>query len=408
MMLWRLVSAFATALRRSARRPRSGTLRLQAFTVACTLGVAACSKPPPPAQQTLAVQVAEVVQQDVPVSSEWVGTTDGYINAQIRAKVQGYLLTRAYREGSTVKAGQLLYQLDPRQYQADLDKARGDLAQAKANLMRSQLNEQKYRPLVAAGAVSRREYDDTVQEVRANQAAVEAAQASVEAAKLNLEWTRITSPIDGVVGITQAQIGDLISPATIMTTVSQVDPIKVYLPISEQEYLKFADGIEYFMRTGDDSRAPTLELILANGDVFPHHGKPSAVNRQVEVQTGAIQIEALFDNPENLLRPGQFARIRAVTETLKGALVVPQRAVQEVQGSHQVAIVGPDDTVQIRGVTVGPRYENLWVISDGVKPGERVVAEGLQKVRDGAKVQPKPYVEESTVKPTAPVAATPG
>src|SRR5262249_31132653 len=225
-------------------RPARGPLRTRCrrdwvliggLAFACGLGVPGCSKPEPPAPPPPDVLVAEVTKQDVPVHSEWVGTTDGYINAQIRAKVQGYLLTKPYREGSNVKAGQVLYQLDPRQYQADLDKAQGDLAQAKANLERSQLNEAKYRPLVAVGAVSRREYDDTVQEVRANEAAVEAAKAAVEAAKLNLAWTTITSPIDGVAGITQAQIGDLISPATVMTTVSQVDPIKVYFPISEQE-----------------------------------------------------------------------------------------------------------------------------------------------------------------------------
>ena len=387
---------------RSAMRRCSGALGLRAFTVACTLGVAACSKPTPPVQQAPEVKVAEVVKQDVPVSSEWVGTTDGSINAQIRAKVQGYLLTQGYRDGSTVKAGQLLYQLDPRQYQADLDKALGDLAQAKANLLRSQENEAKYRPLVKVGAVSQREYDNTVQEVRANQAAVEAAQAAVAAARLNLEWTKITSPIDGVAGITQAQIGDLISPTAIMTTVSKVDPIKVYFPISEQEYLKFADGIEHFRRTGDSSQAPTLELVLANGSVYPRKAKPSAVNRQVESQTGAIQIEALFDNPDNLLRPGQFARVHAVTESLKGALVVPQRAVQEVQGNYQIAVVGPEDKVEIRTVKVGPRYEESWVITDGLKPGERVVAEGVQKVRPGAKVQPKPYVADATRKPSVP------
>jgi membrane fusion protein, multidrug efflux system len=395
----------ATARRRPALHRHAGAALVDVIAIACALGVAACSKPPPPAPPATDVKVAEVGKQDVPVHSEWVGTTDGYINAQIRAKVQGYLLTKGYREGSTVKAGQLLYQLDPRQYQADLDKAQGDLAQAKANLQRSQLNEAKYRPLVAVGAVSRREYDDTVQEVRANEAAVEAAKGMVAAAKLNLEWTTITSPVEGVAGITQAQIGDLISPATVMTTVSQVNPIKVYFPISEQEYLKFADGIEHFRRTGDASTAPTLELILSNGDVYPRQGKPSAVNRQVEAQTGAIQVESLFDNPDNLLRPGQFARIRAVTETLTGALVVPQRAVQEVQGNHQVAVVMPDDTVQIRGVKVGPRYESLWVITDGVKAGERVVVEGLQKVRDGVKVQAKPYVEDASGKPAAP---TPG
>jgi membrane fusion protein, multidrug efflux system len=360
--------------------------------------------PPPPAP--LEVLVAEVARQDVPVTGDWVGTTDGYINAQIRAKVQGYLLKKAYRDGATVNTGQLLYELDPRQYAADLEKARGDLAQAEATLEKSKLNEAKYRPLVATGAVSRREYDDTVQEVRANQAAVEAARGNVAAAKLNLEWTRIISPIDGVAGITQAQIGDLISPTTVMTTVSQVDPIKVYFPISEQEYLKFADGIEHFRRTGDPSQAPTLQLILADGSVYPRKGKPSAVNRQVESQTGAIMIEALFDNPDNLLRPGQFARVQAVTESLKGALVVPQRAVQEVQGSYQLAVVGPDDTVDIRSVKVGPRHDGLWVITDGVKPGERVVAEGLQKVRSGMKVQAKPYVGEAAGK--LPASPTPG
>jgi membrane fusion protein (multidrug efflux system) len=368
--------------------------------------VIGCGKSAPPSSPPAEVLVTEVARQDVPVTGDWVGTTDGYINAQIRAKVQGYLLKQGYRDGSTVKAGQLLYQLDPRQYQADLDKAVGDLAQAKANLVRSQLNEAKYRPLVKVGAVSQREYDDTVQQVRADQAAVEAAQGNVAAAKLNLEWTKIISPIDGVAGITQAQIGDLISPTTVMTTVSQVDPIKVYFPISEQEYLRFADGIEHFRRTGDASTAPTLQLILANGDLYPHTGKPSAVNRQVESETGAIQIESLFYNPDNLLRPGQFARVRAVTESLKDALVVPQRAVQEVQGNHQVAVVGADDTVDIRAVKVGPRYEGLWVITDGVKPGERVVAEGLQKVRTGAKVNPKPYVPEAPGKPLA--APTPG
>ena len=343
--------------------------------------------------------VADVAQQDVPVTTEWVGTTDGLINAAIRAKVQGYLLSQNYRDGGTVKAGQLLYQLDPRQYQADYDKAVGDLQQAKANLLKSQLNEQKYAPLVQQGAVSRREYDDTVQQVKADEAAVAATQASVEGAKLNLDWTKVISPIDGVAGITQSQVGDLIAPATLMTTVSKVNPIKVYFPISEQEYLKFADGIERFRR-GDQSAAPPLTLVLSDGTVYKHGGKPSAVNRQVETQTGAIQIEALFDNPDNLLRPGQFARIRAVTDTVKNAAVVPQRAVQEIQGNHQVAVVDADNKVEIRPVTVGPRYESLWVIEDGLKPGERVIVEGAQKVRAGATVAPKPWVADASAQPT--------
>jgi membrane fusion protein, multidrug efflux system len=369
-------------------------VRRAAIAAAVTLAMACTRHEGPAAPPAPPVMVAEVAQQDVPVSSEWVGTTDGYINAQIRAQVTGYLLTRNYRDGATVKAGQLLYQLDPRQYQAALDQALGQLQQAKANLVRDQQNVDKYRPLLPSGAITRQEYDNAVQQVLGDQAAVEAAEAAVAAAKLNLGWTRITSPIDGVAGITQSQVGDLIAETTLMTTVSQLDPIKVYFPISEQEYFKFADGIERFRR-GDDSQAPVLQLILADGTVYPRQGKPAAVNRQVETETGAIRIEALFPNPDNLIRPGGFARIRAVTETRKGALVVPQRAVQEVQGSYQVAVVGSDNTVEIRPVKVGPRRETLWVIDQGLKPGERVVVEGLQKVKTGLTVQPKPYVAEA-------------
>jgi membrane fusion protein (multidrug efflux system) len=372
---------------------------------AVTMAMACTRHEGPTAPPAPAVMVAEVAQQDVPVSSQWVGTTDGYINAQIRAQVTGYLLEKKYRDGATVKAGQLLYQLDPRQYQAALDQALGQLQQAKANLVRDQQNVDKYRPLLPVGAITRQEYDNAVQQVLGDQAAVEAAEAAVEAAKLNLGWTKITSPIDGVAGITQSQVGDLIAETTLMTTVSQVDPIKVYFPISEQEYFKFADGIERFRR-GDDSQAPVLQLILADGTLYPRQGKPAAVNRQIELETGAIRIEALFPNPDNLLRPGGFARIRAVTETRKGALVVPQRAVQEVQGSYQVAVVGSANTVEIRPVKVGPRQDTLWVIDEGLKPGERVVVEGLQKVKTGLTVQPKPYVAEADTPATpAPPAA---
>jgi membrane fusion protein, multidrug efflux system len=369
-------------------------VRRAALAAAVTMAMACTRHEGPTAPAAPAVMVAEVGQQDVPVTSEWVGTTDGYINAQIRAQVTGYLLEKKYRDGASVKAGQLLYQLDPRQYQAALDQALGQLQQAKANLVRDQQNVDKYRPLLPSGAITRQEYDNAVQQVLGDQAAVEAAEAAVAAAKLNLGWTRITSPIDGVAGITQSQVGDLIAETTLMTTVSQLDPIKVYFPISEQEYFKFADGIERFRR-GDDSQAPVLQLILADGTVYPRQGKPAAVNRQVETETGAIRIEALFPNPDNLIRPGGFARIRAVTETRKGALVVPQRAVQEVQGSYQVAVVGSDNTVEIRPVKVGPRRETLWVIDQGLKPGERVVVEGLQKVKTGLTVQPKPYVAEA-------------
>jgi membrane fusion protein (multidrug efflux system) len=344
----------------------------------------------PPAPEVL---VTEVAQRDVPVYGEWVGTTDGFINAQIRAKVQGYLLTKPYHEGTLVKAGDVLFQLDPRQYQAALDEAKGDLARMQANLLRSQQNVTRYRPLAASGAVSVKELEDTIQQSKADAAAVDTAKANLENARLNLEWTTVRSPIEGIAGIAQAQIGDLIAPATLMTTVSQVDPIKVYFPISEQEYLRFA---EHNRSAADDldsaNRRPPLELFLADESVYKHPGKVSAINRQVEVQTGSIQIQSLFPNPENILRPGGYAKVRAVTDLRKGAAVVPQRAVQEIQGSYQVVVVGADDKVVVRTVKVGPKTGTDWVIEDGVTPGERVVAEGMQKLRDGMKVVPKPFV----------------
>jgi membrane fusion protein (multidrug efflux system) len=346
--------------------------------------------PPPPE-----VLVIDVAQRDVPVYGEWVGTTDGNINAQIRAKVQGYLLTKPYQEGSLVKADDVLFQLDPRQYQAALDEAKGDLARAQANVVRSEQNVARYRPLVQTGAVSRKELDDWVQQMRADQASAETARAALENAKLNLDWTTVRSPIAGIAGIAQAQVGDLIAPATLMTTVSQVDPIKVYFPISEQEYLRFAARSPSAAEGTPPENRPPLELILADESVYKHPGKVSAINRQVEVQTGSIQIQSLFPNPENLLRPGGYAKVRAVIDMRKGAAAVPQRAVREIQGSYQVAVVGSDDTVKLRTVKVGPKSGTDWVIDEGVKPGERVVAEGLQRLRDGMKVVAKPFTPPS-------------
>lgn len=356
------------------------------------LGCAEKAAPPAPAPEVL---VAEVAARDVPVYGEWVGTIDGNINAQIRAKVQGYLLTKPYQEGSLVKAGDVLFELDPRQYRAALDEAKGDLARAQANLVRSEQNVARYRPLVEKGAVSRKELEDTIQQMRADEASVETAQAAVENAQLNLDWTTVRSPIDGIAGIAQAQIGDLIAPATLMTTVSQLDPIKVYFPISEQEYLRFAKRNPSATEGTHPDGRPPLELILANESVYPHPGKVSAINRQVEVQTGSLQIQSLFPNPDNVLRPGGYAKVRAVTDLRKGAAVVPQRAVREVQGSYQVAVVGADGTASFRTVKVGPKTGTDWVIDEGVKPGERVVAEGLQKIRDGVAVAAKPFVAPS-------------
>ena len=361
-----------------------------------TVAVAGCHGGEPPAPPPPEVLVVNVAQRDVPVYGEWVGTTDGNVNAQIRAKVQGYLLAKSYQEGSLVKAGDVLFRLDPRQYQAALDEAKGDLARAQANLVRSEQNVARYRPLVEKGAVSRRELEDTIQQMRADQASVETASAALENAKLNLDWTTVRSPIAGIAGIAQAQVGDLIAPSTLMTTVSQVDPIKVYFPISEQEYLRFAERSPSAPEGTSPDKRPPLELILADESVFKHPGRVSAINRQVEVQTGSIQIQALFPNPDNVLRPGGYAKVRAVTDLRKGTAVVPQRAVRELQGSHQVAVVGADDTVMFRAVKVGPKSGSDWVIDEGLKPGERVVAEGLQKLRDGTKVVAKPFAPPTT------------
>ncbi|MGH7164644.1 MAG: efflux RND transporter periplasmic adaptor subunit [Nitrospiraceae bacterium] len=377
-------------------------LGLGSILLVCLMAVAllSCGKreagsaPAPPE-----VLVAEVVQKDVPIYREWVGTTAGYVDAQIRARVQGYLLSRQYTEGSFVKAGALLFQIDPRPYQAALDQAMGELQRAQAAYKKTQLDVARDTPLAAEGAISQKELDDAVQANAASQASVVAARAIVEKAKLNLDWTRVTSLIDGVAGISTAQIGDLISESTVMTTVSQVDPLKVLFPISEREYMVFAELIQRIQKAradqeADRSRQGRLELILADESLYPHRGKVALANRQIDVKTGTITMVSYFPNPGNLLRPGQFAKVRAPIETRRGALLVPQRAVEELQGKYRVAVVGADNKVAIRTVKPGERIGSLWLINEGLKPGETVVVEGLLKVRDGVVVSPKPAPSE--------------
>jgi membrane fusion protein (multidrug efflux system) len=356
-------------------------------TVGVALALSACGKPPPPPPPPPDVVVAEVIQKDVPIYAEYVGTTEGNITAQIRARVQGYLQKRTYYEGALVRAGDLLFLIDPRPYQAALDQTKGELGRAEAAVTKTQQDVTRNTPLAAQQAISQAELDDAVQANRAAKAAADSARAAVEKAQLNLDWTQVKSPIDGIAGIAVAQIGDLISENTQLTTVSQVDPIKVSFPISEQDYLRLAPGFDL---NDPKPREPNLELILADGSVYPERGKASVANREVDVKTGTMTILALFPNPRNLLRPGQYAKVRATTETRKGALLVPQRAVQELQGSHQVAVVGADSKVSMRTVKAGARVGDLWVIDEGLKPGERIVVEGLQKVREGATVNPKP------------------
>jgi membrane fusion protein (multidrug efflux system) len=377
--------------------------------------------PPPPA-----VEVVDVIQKDVPVYSEWVASTDGFVNAMIRAQVQGYLITRNYKEGDFVKKGQILFEIDPRPFQAALDQAKAtrnqskaSLNQAKAEVARLEANHfitkanlDRVRPLAEMNAVSKKDLDDAIGAELSAQAAVHAAQAAVGAAEaavgaaeaavekfqLDLGFTKIVSPIDGVAGIAKAQIGNLVGPGSIeeLTTVSTLDPIKVYVPESEQEYLRNGRNGR---GNGTDAK---LDLILADGSVHPYKGTFTFADRQVDMRTGTIKVAALFPNPGNILRPGQFARVRAQTEIKKGALLVPQRAVTELQGGFQVAVVGNDNKVDIRPVKLAERVDSLWAVDEGLKPGERVVAEGIQKVKQGMTVNPKPYDSKPQSKTGAP------
>ena len=352
------------------------------------------SAPPPPSVQ---VEVADVIQKDVPIQMEWVGSTDGSNNALIRAQVSGYLMKRPYTEGSFVKKGDLLFELDPSKFKTALDQAQGDLAKAQAQFTKSKQDVDRDTPLAKEGAISQKELDDSVQAHAATKGSLAAAKAAVEQAKLNLGWTRITAPIDGVVGISKAQIGDLIDANTELTSMSTLDPIRVYFPVSEQEYLEAADKVQQGykeLQEGKEYRGAPLELVLGGEKVYPYKGQFHLVDRQVDTKTGTIRVAAVFPNPNNLLRPGQFARVRAVTKTREKAILVPQRAVTEMQGSYQVAVVTPENKVDIRPVKVGQRSGSLWIIEMGLKLGDRVVVEGLQKVKAGMTVDPKPFQEQ--------------
>jgi membrane fusion protein, multidrug efflux system len=347
------------------------------------------------------VDVIEVAKQDVAVEKEWVGTMDGTVNAIIRAQVQGYLEKQVYTEGQFVKKGQVLFEIDPRPFQAALDQANGDLQQRKARWETAKLNLARIRPLAEQNAVSQRDLDDAVGSELSTNAAVDAAQAAVEKAQLDLEFSHMTSPISGIAGIAKAQIGNLVGPGQIeeLTTVSTVDPIRVYVPLSEQEYLRF----QARSQPQRQHRNP-IDLILADGSLYPWKGVFAFADRQVDPSTGTLKIAINFPNPGNVLRPGQYARVRTVLDKIPGALVVPQRAVNELQGNFQVAVVGSDNKVSIRSVKVGVKTGSMIVITDGLQPSDRVVYEGLQKVRDGITVNPKLVGAET---PTAQTAGSP-
>ncbi len=351
------------------------------------------------------VDVASVQQRDVPLTSEWIASLDGYVNAQIQPHVSGYLIRQDYKEGSFVHKGDVLFEIDPRPFQAALDQSKGQLAQAEAQIKQAQAQLAKATqdvardtPLAQAKAIAQSELDDDLQAkagasaaVTAAQAATTAAKAAVEQAQLNLSFTKITSLIDGVAGIAQAQIGDLVSTNTVLTSVSQVQPIKVYFSMSEQDYLHAQEGPDGKVR-GDvlPLAGVPLTLILADGSVYPHTGKVLWTDRQIDPSTGTIRVAAAFPNSNNVLRPGQYGRVRAVTQVRHNALVVPQAAVTELQGTYSVAVVGPDNKVAVQQVQVGPQVGPNWIITQGLKANERVMVGGLQYARPGAMVNPKP------------------
>lgn len=356
------------------------------------------------------VEVVQVRQEDVPIYGEWIGTLDGLVDADVRAQVTGYLMKQGYQEGAFVKQGQLLFQIDPRPFQAALDQAEGQLAQAKASLAnaqavqkRTELDVERYTPLAKEQAASQQDLDNSVQNNLAAIATVETAKAqiktydaAVETAKINLEFTRLVAPIDGIAGQAQLQVGALVSPASgVVTSVSTVDPIKVYFTVSEPQYLDWRRRFPTEASRLEADKRLRLQLILADGSTYPHDGTFYFADRQVNESTGAIRIAGLFPNPNNVLRPGGYAKIRAVIRTQQAALLVPQRAVSELQGGYQVAVVDSNNKVTVRTVTVGDRVGDRWVIAEGLNPGEKVIAEGVQKVRTGVTVKPAPFTAQA-------------
>jgi RND family efflux transporter MFP subunit len=351
----------------------------------CNKGQAAAAMPTPE------VEVATVETRDVPMYGEWVAILDGYVNAEIRPQVAGYIIKQNYAEGSLVRKGQVLFEIDPRPFTTALDRAKGDLAQAQAQLGKSTLDVERDTPLAEARAIAKSQLDNEIQAKLGAQAAVESGRAAVEQAALNLEWTKVTSLVDGIAGIAQVQIGNLVGSNSILTSVSQVEPIKAFFPISEHEYLLAqSQGNSISSQHTIRFFGTTVELILADGGVYPQKGKVLLADRQVDANTGTIRIIAAFPNPGNILRPGQYGRVRVETNLKKGALLLPQSAVAQSQGSYQVAIVGNDHKVSMRTVKPGATVGTMWVIDEGLKPGEQVAAEGPQKLKEGTLVTPRP------------------
>ena len=382
---------------------KAGRFAYLPLLLCCALAplLSGCSKSSPEAPNfgPQEVLVTEVIQKDVPLVREWIGSLDGSVNADIRARVSGYLVAQNYKEGTLVHQGDSLFQIDSSTYEAAVEQAKSALAQSEANQLQADQTEKRETQLFEQKVESAQNRDNAVQANVAAKAEVKAQQAALRQAELNLQFTKIIAPVSGIAGIANPGIGDLVGPsdAQPLMTMSTVDPIKAYLKISEQDYLKFARRVEQ-ARSVAGEMAPPVEIILADGTLYPHPGKFSAVDREVDQQTGTIRLAALFPNPNNILRPGGFVRVRVTIRNIPGALLVPQRAVNELQTSDEVAVVEGENKVKIRPVKVGERVGMLWVIEEGIKPGDRVIVEGAQKVRDGQLVKPMPWTASAITK----------
>jgi len=370
----------------------------KAFSIAVIFSFFGCEKktvqteaPPPPE-----VLVTQVVKADVPIVGEWVGTLDGSENADIRARVTGYLQKRDYQEGGYVKEGDLLFEIDPRPFEAALAEAKSQLAQQQAIQLATKADFERSQELFDKKVISVQEFENKRQLNEANVAKVGALEAAVQTAQLNLDFTKITAPVDGIAGLAQAQIGDLVGTGgseTTLTTVSKIDPIRLYFPLSEKDYQEHATLLKQAMQKPDSERQEVIEMVFADGTVYPQKGKFSFVNRQVDPTTGTILIAANFPNPDHALRPGQFAKARAAIDKISGALLVPERALVELQGSYQIGVLGEDNKAEIRPIKIGPRFNRQIVVTEGLKEGEKVIVEGIQKVRPGMILTAKPYQE---------------
>jgi membrane fusion protein (multidrug efflux system) len=368
-------------------KPRyfSAALLLTTFLLGCK------EKEQAPAPEPPEVEVTEVTQRNVPIYMEWVAQLNGRYNAQITPRVQGYLLKQNYRDGFFVKKGQLLYEVDPRAFEVTIAQAKAQVAVATANLSNADTNVARDRPLAAQSAIPQKQLDTDLATQAASKAQLDAAQAQLAQAQLNLSWTKVYSPIDGIAGLSTAQVGNLVGTTTIMTTVSQVNPIWAYFNISESDYFTEAQTF-YRLISGKRVASPVLEFIQSNGTTYPLKGRIILVNREVASQTGTIHLVAEFPNADAILRPGGFGRVRFQVAMNKGAMLIPQAAVIEVQSMYQVAVVEPGNKAAFRIVKVGDRIGTDWIITDGLKPGDQVIVQGFMKVREGTPVSPKPFV----------------